>query len=173
MDATIARHRVACDGFARIAHAVPAGRWADPTPCTEWNTRDLVEHVIGFHEVLLLRPLARSAQRPRTDIPARWDVTSTAIFAALATVEGRELAEPFLAALTIDVLVHTWDLGRGAGVPVVLDPELCAISYDTVTRTEMARGEMIAPAVAVPDDADVATRLVAYYGRDPNAALRP
>ena len=42
----------------------PAERWSAPTPCTEWTARDVVEHVIGFHDFLLLRPLGRARRTP-------------------------------------------------------------------------------------------------------------
>ncbi|MDQ1466873.1 MAG: hypothetical protein QOH10_1288, partial [Actinomycetota bacterium] len=57
MDELVVRHRRACDGFAGVADRVPAERWTAATPCSEWDARALVEHVIGFHEFLLLRPL--------------------------------------------------------------------------------------------------------------------
>src|SRR6476619_5722064 len=62
----VERHRRACAGFLYVADLVPADRWDRPTPCSEWDTRALVEHVIGFHEVLLLRPMGVQANRPRT-----------------------------------------------------------------------------------------------------------
>jgi uncharacterized protein (TIGR03083 family) len=122
VDGLVERHRRACDGFSRIAHAVPSESWTAATPCTEWTARDVVEHVIGFHDFLLLRPLGVRAQRPRENSAARWDATADALFAVLA-VEGeldRETELPgggtgsartTLEALTTDVLIHTWDMG--------------------------------------------------------------
>ena len=158
----IERHRRACDGFARVANAVPPDRWTRPTPCAEWDARALVEHVIGFHEVLLLRPMGVRAHRPRTDPAARWTATQHALFDALA--------EPVdvLPALTTDVLVHTWDLVRSANLPPDLDPELCASACEALRATDLPRDSgMFAAAYPVAPDADAATRLVAFYGRDP------
>src|SRR2546421_2847701 len=83
VDELLERHRRACAEFARVAHAVPPDAWSAPTPCTEWDARALVEHVIGFHDFLLLRPLGVRANRPRTDPRARWEATRIAIFVAL------------------------------------------------------------------------------------------
>ena len=58
-------------------------QWTLPTPCTEWDATALVEHVIGFHDFLLLRPLGVRAHRPRTDPAARWEATAAVLFAAL------------------------------------------------------------------------------------------
>jgi len=179
MDELLERHRRACAGFARVAHAVPAGSWAAPTPCTEWTARDLVEHVIGFHEFLLLRPLGVRAQRPRDDPAGRWDATSAALFTALAGEgvldQGTELPgggesspRTMLAPLTTDVLVHTWDLARAAGLPAELDQDLCERAYRAAQETGIDRDSgMVGPEVAVAVDASIADKLVAFYGRDP------
>jgi uncharacterized protein (TIGR03086 family) len=117
------QHRRACDGFARVAASVQPDQWERPTPCSEWDARALVEHVIGFHDFLLLRPMGVRANRPRTDPAARWDATRTAVFSALdppgaldQSTElpggGQSTPRTMLAALTTDVLVHTWDLAR-------------------------------------------------------------
>src|SRR5665213_1363632 len=37
------------DAFGDKVRAVPADRWAAPTPCTDWSVRDLVNHVTGEH----------------------------------------------------------------------------------------------------------------------------
>ena len=117
--ALIEQHRRACDDFGRVAERVVD--WDSPTPCDEWDARALVEHVIGFHDFLLLRPLGVRANRPRGDPAARWRATSDALFTALAAPDvldretelpggGTSTPRTMLAALTTDVLVHTWDL---------------------------------------------------------------
>ena len=168
MDELVERHRRACAEFARVAHRVPPSRWSVPTPCPQWSARDLVEHVIGFHEVLILRPLEHPARRPRDGAAKRWDATVAALFDALATAEGRELAEPLLAALSADVLVHAWDLARATGAWSDLDPELCGEIYEIARGYELNRdGVTFAAPFAAGADADPATRLSAWYGRDP------
>jgi uncharacterized protein (TIGR03086 family) len=183
VDDPVERHRRACDGFARVAHAVPTGQWPAPTPCTEWTARDLVEHVIGFHEFLLLRPLGVRTQRPRDDPAARWDATSVALFTALdaegaldraTELPGGGTSTPrtMIDALTADVLVHTWDLARAARVPAGLDEELCAGAYARVRASDFPRDPaMFDPEVAIDPDAPVSDQLVAFYGRD--QAWRP
>ena len=158
----IERHRRACAGFSNVAADLSDEQWSRPTPCTEWDARALVEHLIGFHEVLLLRPLGVRAHRPKTGPAARWEATSTAMFDALTE------PLPVLGALTTDVLVHTWDLARAAGAPVVLDAELVDRALDGLRASDAELpADMFAAAVAVPDTADPTTKLVARYGRDP------
>jgi uncharacterized protein (TIGR03086 family) len=180
VDDLVARHQRACDDFTRVARAVQPPRWSDATPCTAWTARDLVEHVIGFHEFLLLRPLGVRANRPREDPAARWAATADALFAALA-VEGavdratelpgggQSTPRQMLSALTTDVLVHTWDLARATGIAVTLAEELCADAYAAARGANIGRDSgMVGPEVAVDDDTDTATKLIALYGRDPS-----
>ena len=106
-----------------MAALVPPDQWGRATPCTEWDARALVEHVIGFHDFLLLRPMGVRANRPRGDPVARWEATRTAIFAALdapGAIDqatdlpggGQSTPRRMLAALTTEMLVHSWDLAR-------------------------------------------------------------
>jgi uncharacterized protein (TIGR03086 family) len=177
VDDLIRCHAAACDAFATVADRVDD--WDVPTPCREWDARALVEHVIGFHEWLLLRPLEVRADRPRDDPAARWRATAAALFGALDAdgVLDRATALPgggessprtMLPALTTDVLVHTWDLARAAGFDVRLDDALCHEAYERVRGTPIGRDSgMVGPEIAVPPSADTQTKLVAYYGRDP------
>ena len=179
MDEIVERHRRACVGFARVAHAVPPDAWPAPSPCTEWTARDVVEHVIGFHDFLLLRPLGVRASRPRDDAAARWDATSAALFSALAPdgaldreteLPGGGTSTPrtMIAALTTDVLIHTWDLAVSAAISPALDDELCERAYAAAASSAFTRAEgIIGPEVVSAPDAPVADKLVAFYGRDP------
>jgi uncharacterized protein (TIGR03083 family) len=159
----VEHHRRACAGFSAVADAVPGDAWGAPTPCSEWDARALVEHIIGFHEVLLLRLRGIKAHRPREGPAERWRATSDAMVAAL------EADEPVLAALTNDVLVHTWDLGTAIGLESALDPALVTAAVASVHGVELDRTSgMFDAEVPVADDADAVAKLVAFYGRDPS-----
>jgi len=178
VDDVVGRHRAACEGFSAIVRQ-GEGKWDRPSPCDEWDARSIVEHVIGFHDVLLLRPMGAKPPRPRGDPVERWAVTVPAIFTAIdrALAAGSETdggsAEVdvgrLLPVLTTDVVVHTWDLARAIDVDPRLDNELCELC-DRVVRPNDERlraSKMFGPAVPVPDGSDAATRLVAFLGRDP------
>jgi uncharacterized protein (TIGR03086 family) len=68
-----------------------------------------------------------------------------------------------------DVLVHTWDLARAAGLDETLDEEVVREllagmePLDEVLRVSGHYG----PKVSVPADADAQTRLIAFTGRRP------
>jgi uncharacterized protein (TIGR03086 family) len=184
MSRLVERHRRACDGFSRIARLVRPDQWELPTPCTAWDARALVEHVIGFHDFLLLRPLGVRANRPRTDPAARWDATAAALFGALEADGvldqvtelpggGHSAPRRMLGALTTDVLVHTWDLARAIDRPPLLDAELCAAADESARAAGIPRDSgMYAAEIATTPDADAQTRLIALCGRDPAWSAR-
>ena len=179
MDQIVEQHRRASDGLLSVARAA-AERWERPSPCTDWDARGVVEHVIGFHEILVLKPLGVRVERPRDDPAARWQVTADALVSALAgagalgtavEVPGGRTTElrNLLPTLTTDVLVHTWDLARAVGAPDVLDPELCEIGYARASENSEAlrASNMFSNEVPVPDDAPVQDRMLGLFGRDP------
>jgi uncharacterized protein (TIGR03086 family) len=179
MDEMVERHLQACEDFSAVAHEVAQESWAAATPCSKWTARDVVEHVIGFHDFLLLRPLGVRALRPRDDPASRWDATAETLFAALATNgvldESTELPgggsstpRAMIDALTTDVLVHTWDLARATGSATAPDEELCARALAAARANGIGRGALIGPEVSVDDDAAVVDQLVGFYGRDPD-----
>ncbi len=169
MVGVLADHRQACDGFSATVCSA-SGQWDAPTPCTEWDARGVVEHVIGFHDVLVLRPLDAKPQRPKDDPVARWALTVDALFDALSrpgVLDGQRVS--LVGVLTTDVLVHTWDLDRAIGLATSLDPRLCQIGLERAlaNREMFAESDMFGPRVAIPEDATVQDRLLGEFGRDP------
>ena len=131
----IARHLRACDGFSMVVDGA-GDRWSSPSPCSGWDAGAVVEHVIGFHDVLLLRPLGSKHHLPKGEPTVRWAATVTRVGSAVLDAPedvilpgpgGSEMALPLLLPmLTTEVLLHTWDLAKAVGQPVSLDVELCA-----------------------------------------------
>jgi uncharacterized protein (TIGR03086 family) len=162
-------HRQVCDGFTRVVVSVE-DRWGAPSPCSEWDARGVLEHVIGFHDVLLLRPLGAKPVRAKDDPEARWTVTVHALFDALSRPEVLDAQrQSLLGVLTTDVLIHTWDLARAIGADVTLDTRLCQIGLDRgqANREQFAQSDMFGPAVWVPEEASAQDRLLGFFGRDP------
>jgi uncharacterized protein (TIGR03086 family) len=182
-DERAATHLRCCARFSEAVTAVD-DRWGEPTPSAGWDTRDVLEHVIGFHDALLLRPLELQPRRPEDDPEERWAVTVDALevlyeqpglFAMPIEVPAREDSPPttieaarLVPVLSQDVFVHAWDLARAVDGDDRLDPELCAefLARLPTDVDALAATGMFAPPVAVPDGADPQTRLLARLGRD-------
>jgi uncharacterized protein (TIGR03086 family) len=69
--------------------------------------------------------------------------------------------------MTLDLTVHAWDLARGITVDERLGEELVddALAFIGPQVEQLAGTGMFAPPVAVGDDADAQTRLLALLGR--------
>lgn len=168
-------HRRACDGFTGAVGAA-SGRWEARSPCAEWDARGVLEHVIGFHDALLLKPLGAKPTRPKDDPIARWSTTVDALFSALGSpgvLDDQRWS--LLGVLTTDVLIHTWDLSRATGREVMLDAGLCKISLERAeaNREKFAGSDMFGPPVAVADEASLQNKLLGLLGRDPRWTPSP
>jgi uncharacterized protein (TIGR03086 family) len=179
------RHLAVCRRFGESVRAAD-GKWDRRSPCDAWDARAVLEHVIGFHDVLLLRPLGLKPDRPRDDPQRRWELTYgqlEKVFEPGRVLRARLIdipespgnpvtqfdVEAMMPNLTRDVLVHTWDLARAVGADARLDPQLCELFYETVTgdpRALSASGMFEEP-VAVGDRADAQSKLLARLGRNP------
>jgi uncharacterized protein (TIGR03086 family) len=178
-------HLAVCERFSDTVN-LGDGKWNRPTPCQNWDARAVVEHVIGFHDTLLLRPLGLTPDRPRDDPRPRWELTVDRLGEAFARdgLFGRLIRVPALGTnsatqldatdlvprLTQDVLVHTWDLARAVEADDRLDPGWCAMFLRRLPadRNALVRSGMFAAPINVDDDADVQSTLLAALGRDPS-----
>jgi hypothetical protein len=150
----------------------------------------VLEHVIGFHDVLLLRPLGLKPDRPRDDPQIRWELTYGQLEMAfeperrlfervvdIPELQGNpatRLDTPaMMPNLTRDVLVHTWDLARAVGADDRLDPRWCEHFYAALPSDpgELSVSGMFDAPVAVGDQTDVQSKLLARLGRNPRWQL--
>jgi uncharacterized protein (TIGR03086 family) len=180
------RHLAVCRRFGEAVRAA-SGKWDRRSPCEAWDARGVLEHVIGFHDVLLLRPLGLKPDRPRDDPQVRWELTYRQLEKAFEpgrrllerVVEVPELqgnqasqldAHALLPNLTRDVLVHTWDVARAVGADDRLDAQWCELFYAALPSDPEAlsmSGMFHAP-VAVSEQTDVQSKLLARLGRNPS-----
>ena len=185
-DDLIALYRRAVKDFGARVHLVAAGQWELPTPCADWNVRQLVNHLAGENAWAV--PLLAGATIAEVgdsldgdllgDDPAgEWDRLAAAATAAagdddvlertvhvsFGDIPGRE----YLSQLTIDHVIHTWDLARALGVEEHLDSGLVDFAYRSLSpQAEGWRSAgVLGPAVEVAPDASTQTRLLALAGR--------
>jgi uncharacterized protein (TIGR03086 family) len=177
---------------AEIVKATPAGKLDAPTPCTEWDVRTLLNHVVGtlwlaeglFADQAPRYPMAPgglpAADLAGDDPAAAYAEAAAAALAAAAAGDTLtrvhvtplgEMPGPALAGFTtLDILVHGWDLATATGQPADLDGRLAAHALgfaEQALATEESRAGRIGPAVPVAADAPVTQRLAAFLGRRP------
>jgi uncharacterized protein (TIGR03086 family) len=177
-------HLAVCRRFGGAVESAD-GRWDHRAPCDAWDARAVLEHVIGFHDALLLRPLGLKPDRPRDNPLQRWQLTfqRLAVGLELDSISGHVVRVPGIAnnkttetyvgkllpRLTQDVLVHTWDLARAVGADDRLDAGWCAMFLEQLPPDPDALGKsgMFAPPVGIDEEADIQSRFLARLGRDP------
>lgn len=178
----------AIDAFGEKVHAIKDDQWGNDTPCTEWDVRALLNHLV--YELDWAVPLfdgktiaevgdSLEGDRLGDDPVASWDRSAAAAKAKLAepgaverTVHlsyGEEQGVEYLKQLTGDLLIHGWDMAKGIDFDTTMDPDQVAwaLPYYQPILEKAAWGNSFAPPVEIPDDADDATRLIAMSGRTP------
>jgi uncharacterized protein (TIGR03086 family) len=183
---TLSRFGAAMDECDRRVRSVRPQQWRNPTPCSEWDVRALVNHLVTEQ---LWAPLLLGGATI-DDIGDRFDgdqlgddpVQAWASAAAAARdafaapgalrrpVElsyGRRPAEGYCQEMTLDLTVHAWDLARGIEADDRLGEELVngVLTFIEPQVEQLAATGLFAPPVAVGDDADAQTRLLALLGR--------
>ena len=168
-------------GFA--ARVRGAADWDAPAPVPGWRARDVVGHLVAWFPDFLTSATGLVLDRGPAvaeDPVAAWRIHAAAVHRLL---DGPGAATPFAHPMvgsmplpdavdrfyTTDVFLHTWDLARATGQDERLDVDTCADLLAAMTPIEalLRSSGQYGPAVEVPADADVQTRLLAFIGRDP------
>jgi uncharacterized protein (TIGR03086 family) len=171
----------------RVAQIAP-GDWGQPTPCADWNVRELVNHVV--YEDRWTAPLM--AGLTIDDIGTRFDgdlLGDDPVGRALDAVKqaeeavcapgaldrtvqlsfGPTPAREYAWQLLAEHLIHSWDLAAAIGADRRLDPDAvraCAAWFSDREQLFREAGA-IGPRVRTPATADDQDRLLGAYGRNP------
>ncbi len=176
--------------FDRRLRAVPAGAWGAPTPCRAWTVRDLVNHVVAGNRMAVrlldgvpreesLDPLGHD--QLGDDPLLAWEQSAQAqraAFGAPGALQRRchhatgDISGAQLLGFRVgDLVLHGWDLARGAGGDEQLDGWLVTYVWEQLVRRAPALratglfGE--GPSGTVGEDAPLQQRLLDLSGRRP------
>jgi uncharacterized protein (TIGR03086 family) len=186
MTDTPALFRAAAERFGELVHMVGDDQWANPTPCSEWDVRALVNHV--HTEVLWVPPLfggqtvAEVGDRFDGDLlgddpGAAWDRDIGPAEAAIdepdamprsvSLSRGPTPGQVYADELFSDLVIHGWDLAKGIGADDALDPEWVEVLYAAFKphERELKSYGMYGDMVVAPEGADLQTKLLAVVGR--------
>ncbi|MGW7534054.1 TIGR03086 family metal-binding protein [Amycolatopsis sp. NPDC054798] len=139
----IDRFLAASTEFGQRLPSVHPEQWTAPTPCAEWNVRQLVNHMVrgNLNYVDLLAGGSREDFLRMRDADALGDDPVAAYTASVRLVVdafgrpgaldrlldyplGEVTGRQALAVRATDSAVHAWDLARALGVDDRLDPDL-------------------------------------------------
>ncbi|HZD65288.1 MAG TPA: TIGR03086 family metal-binding protein [Acidimicrobiales bacterium] len=180
MPEIVDRYRAIADAFSARVDAVPGDRWSSPAPCEGWTTRDVVAHVASGHR-RILAGLAGAEPQPVTadeDAAAAWrtayaDMVKTAsdpdaVNQTYQSPMGPMPLGQFMGRmLTTEILVHTWDLARAAGLDERLDQDAVGHAYEGLKPLDamLRQPGAFGPKVDPPAGADLQTEFLCFLGR--------
>jgi uncharacterized protein (TIGR03086 family) len=172
--------------FGERVHGVGDDQWTNPTPCTEWDVRALVNHLVSENRwippLLGGKTIAEVGSRFDGDLlgdhpKAAWDDSAAGAEQAVDALDsvdrivhlsfGDHPAQEYLSQVFADLLIHGWDLAKGIGSDDALDPELVEECATWFAGQEEAyrRSGVIADRPELPPGADAQTVLLAQFGR--------
>jgi uncharacterized protein (TIGR03086 family) len=174
----------------QATHAIIAGiapdKWTAPTNC-DMDVRALVNHVVTGHswaaELLQGKTIAEVGTSLDGDVLgdnplAAYDKALGQADAAFSRPGGLEQVchlsygdvpgAVYCTHRILDTFIHGWDIARGSGQDATLDQQLVEIAYVMFKphAAEFTASGAFGTPVAVPDDADIQTKLLALLGRD-------
>ncbi|MFG1793857.1 TIGR03086 family metal-binding protein [Nocardia sp. NPDC049149] len=168
----------ASEAVGELLVAVRAEQWNAPTPCSAWNVRGVVDHLVGVN--LTFAALVEGGPMPARDgehlgdDPIEAYRTSTASMLAAFARPG-VLERDFSGATgadrlrlrLADLITHGWDLAQATGIPVELPDELAeqSLFFLEGQLAMRPRGAQFADAQPVDAAASALDRLAAFAGR--------
>jgi uncharacterized protein (TIGR03086 family) len=170
------QYRRPADRFQALVDGTAPERWASPSPCTGWQARDVVAHVVDFSAQVV------GEKAGVTDAPTFADFDEpAAAFRATRQVIERMLDDPatppkaathLVWSLSFDLPQHGWDLAVATGQDATIAPEEVDLLWGSINGApqqwdwQRANGWYAGP-VPVREDAPLQDRVLGLLGRDP------
>jgi uncharacterized protein (TIGR03086 family) len=165
---------------------VDAGDLTHPTPCTEWDVRALLNHIVGgavLYEAIARGAFDESLRAPDHDLVgndpgATYASMRTALVAAFAAPgvldrtlvshHGERPARELCGLIAADQLVHAWDLAVATGQNASMPADCVDAARELYAgRLETRRGTTFGDAAQLPEGPTPQDELLAYCGRAP------
>jgi uncharacterized protein (TIGR03086 family) len=135
--------------FSALVAGIDPGQWHDGTPCSQWDVRALVHHLLyeqrwvpSLFEGLTIDEIGDQFEGDLMgEDTSQWpDLLASSIGQAHAIVAqpgslGRTVhlsyadvpGQEYVTQLTVDLAIHGWDLARATGQDETLDPDAVAV----------------------------------------------
>jgi uncharacterized protein (TIGR03086 family) len=175
------------DATRRVVEGLEPADLDRPTPCEEFTVRRLLEHVIGWQQVMgacaadLEPPLADGSPtyRASADVAGDLRAASATLTTNLRRRTATTITLPYRGATSVAVMqaeqiaeyvIHTWDLAAAVGVGLDFDDDVLGAAHEGLS---WMLGESFAemgfqpPASTDPTSSEL-VRLVVRSGRSPS-----
>jgi uncharacterized protein (TIGR03086 family) len=180
----------ATEQAAALIKTVRPEQLTGPTPCSEFDVRALLGHVVGGTrriavvgeggDGMAVDPStegvpddgwAAAYDEVRVRVVKAWE-SDERMTSAVTVPWGQVPGHAALSGYVMEIVTHTWDLCEGLGRPVELDPELAEFALATarqVLSDDRPRDEAtpFAGRREAAEGADVYEQLAAWLGRAP------
>lgn len=174
------RYRQVSNGFDATVRAVTPDKWETQSPCEQWRARDVVAHVVAGHRGVIAevrggesKPLGadedpagawEEASRTIDEITADPEVLAKEIDGPTGRMPAGQIIDQFV---TMDMLVHTWDLARAVGADEHLDEDSVRRAYEAVKPMDamIRQPYLFGPKLEPPPAADLQTEFLYFLGR--------
>jgi uncharacterized protein (TIGR03086 family) len=157
----------------------------NPTPCSEWDLRELLNHmvyeVLWVPELLMGKTIAEVGTKHDGDVlhsdpQSAWQHAADAALVAVKRADldavvhlsyGDTPARDYIVEIANDVLIHGWDIGRSLHCSVVFDETVAKTLYEVMSprQAELAATGDFGTRIEVPDDATTQVKLLGLLGR--------
>ncbi|HZU72835.1 MAG TPA: TIGR03086 family metal-binding protein [Acidimicrobiales bacterium] len=175
MSDVLNRYREVADGFSARVEAASHQKWEATAPCEGWTARDVVAHVVNGQRRLVL---GQDEVPQAADLSSAWQETRQQVeklasdpakmAETVQTPMGPMPRQQLIANLvTMDLLVHTWDLARAVGADESLHPQAVADASEALKPMDamIRMPGVFGPKVEPPAGADLQTELLCFLGR--------
>lgn len=164
---------------------ITTGELANATPCTAWNLRQLLNHMVyelrWLPEIVAGKTIAEVGDRYDGDLLGEdmqkaWREAAEAAAAAAKRAKLDDTAhlsygdvpmEKYLTESGCDMLIHGWDVGHAINCTLQFPAEVAQAAFDYYRPRAKKEGipGIFGPRVEVPATADLQTKLLALVGR--------
>jgi uncharacterized protein (TIGR03086 family) len=183
MDA-IERIEKATGHTSTIVHGVKDGQLGDQTPCSEFDVRALLNHMIGGLDMLNIAASGGKATRPEGDQfgaePGKdYDERRARLLETLRSgdVVSNNWEMPFgsmpgqmMAGIAfVEHVTHGWDLAKATGQDTTIPEHLVDEALGVVTPMDQMwrMPGVCGPKIEIPDSASKTDQFAGFMGRQP------
>lgn len=167
-------------GFDAAVRTVTPDKWQAQSPCERWSARDVVAHVVAGHRGVIAgvrggepAPLGADedpgqawaeASRAINEITGDPEALTREIDGPVGKMPAGQIIGQFV---TMDLLVHTWDLARAVGADERLDEDSVRRAYEALKPMDamIRQPNVFGPKLEPPPGADLQTEFLYFLGR--------
>lgn len=175
----------AVDQAGVCVHHVHADQLTNPTPCSEWDLKTLLNHIVyelsWVPDLLAGKTVAEVGTAYDGDLlgddpVAAWEKAKAAAKSAVETVDlnatvhlsyGDVSAEHYIREIASDMSVHGWDVGQSEQCNIIIDNDVAQATYDFMLprSKELRASNLFGTEVPTTPTDTIQTKLLGLMGR--------